>query len=322
VFDFVLVAATIVLSLLGWGSVLVILLTGGTGVLGSEVLDLMLKNQYPVRVFTRGGSDWRSDSTKELQRAGAEAFLGDIRDPNRLSKALEGCKIVVNCAGLMQETAEEKFQEVHVDSIIGLIAMCEQHDIKRFVHVSCLGASPHSANSYYRTKGHAEEFVKTASFYWTIFRPAWMFGDRFFFGDLLLPAIKSLPVVPLIGGGLNRIQPVAASDVARCVVQSIYDKGCAGKTYDLAGPQNYSVSELTQKILGLLGKRKPTMTIPSDASIKFLKLVERVYPKGTINQDLLERMVGDCTGDSALMQENFQVDMISLDDKLPELIAG
>src|SRR5215470_10853161 len=98
-----------------------ILLTGGTGLLGSRVLALCLAMQWPVRVFTRGATDWRSDSVPHLKRLGAEPFLGDLRDGSKIEAALEGCNVVVNMAGTMRQTKQLSFQEIHVEAVKSLV---------------------------------------------------------------------------------------------------------------------------------------------------------------------------------------------------------
>jgi uncharacterized protein YbjT (DUF2867 family) len=207
-----------------------ILVTGGTGFLGTPVVEQLIVNQHPVRVFTRGSGDWRTDGLDHLRDVGVDVMLGDLRDAYRVAKALEGCNVVINLAGIMRSDKQQTYEELHVDALSDLVELCNKLEVQRFIHVSCAGATVDSESNYYRTKAEGEDIVRAGSFHWTIFRPSFMWGSSFVLTDLLLPLIQKLPVVPVIGGGMAEVQPIYLYDVASCVVQSIYNSQTSGQT--------------------------------------------------------------------------------------------
>ncbi len=300
-----------------------ILLTGGTGLVGTKVLEVLRALQYPVRVFTRGDEDWQSSLVPAIRKMGAEPFLGDLRDANRTEKALEGCNVIINLAGIMRNTRDDSLEEVNAEAVQTLVSLAEKHRIQRFIHMSCLGASPNLDSEYFCTKFKGEEFVRrSTAFHWTVFRPSFIFGeDSFVLTDILTPMVKMLPVVPVIGTGLNEFRPIAVEDVCACVVQSIYQKETAGQIYDLVGPTEYSMQAFVQLLLDKLGKKKPIMNIPSAASMKFVKLIEKVYAKGTVNEDFIQLLQADSNGRPDKMQATFQVSMAALEDRLSDLMG-
>jgi uncharacterized protein YbjT (DUF2867 family) len=298
-----------------------ILVTGGTGFLGTPVVEQLIINQHPVRVLTRGSGDWRTDGLDHLREVGVDVLLGDLRDPYRVAKALEGCNVVINLAGIMRSSSEQTYEELHVEALSNLVELCDKLEIARFVHVSCAGATTHTESNYYRTKAEGEEIVRRGSFHWTILRPSFMWGTSFVPTDLLLPMVQKLPVVPVIGGGVAEMQPIAVYDVASCVVQSIYNAQTAGQTYDLVGDKKFSVMQLIELIAEKLGMKKQMISLPSDASVKFVKFVEKVYPKGLLSEDLVKLLVTDSIGDPRAMRETFNISEATFDEKFETLIT-
>jgi uncharacterized protein YbjT (DUF2867 family) len=299
-----------------------ILVTGGTGFLGTPVVEQLVVNQHPVRVFTRGAEDWRTtDGLDHLRQVGVEVFLGDLRDPYRVQKALQDIQVVINLAGIMRSGPDQTYQELHIDALKELVALCEKQKIRRFIHVSCAGATTGSDSEYYRTKAEGEDIVRAGDFHWTVFRPSFMFGNSFVITDILLPMVKKLPVVPVIGGGLAEIQPIFLYDVASCIIQSIFNQQTSGQTYDLVGPASYSVMQIIELMAEQLGSKKPVVTVPSEASMKFVKLVEKVYPKGLFSEDLAKLLMTDSTGNATAMRETFKVTDSNFEEKLSSLIT-
>jgi len=297
-----------------------ILLTGGTGSLGSKVLEGLVARQYPLRVFTRGRSDWRDVSVPSIRQMGAEAFLGDLRNPKQVKQAVQGCNVVIHIAGMMRARPEQTFQEIHVDALQTLVEEAQSQGVQRFIYVSCLGASPHSLSEYFRTKSIGEDVVVAGQFYWTIFRPSFMFGRKFSLLDLFMSLVKKLPVMPVIGGGVNEVQPISVDDVAACVVQSVYAQDTAYKIYDLAGPRVYTLAELLEMVNETLIKPKPVVSINTDWCLMAVRLLSKIYPSGPFNEDLIHLLTSDSTASPELMQETFKVRMNSLEDSLHRLV--
>jgi len=134
--------------------------------------------------------------------------------------------------------------------------------VARLVLTSGLGADPQSRSPYIRSRGRGELVVQQAFPNATIVRPSAMFGP----GDALFATLANLarllPVLPLIGGGRTRLQPVYAEDVAEAVARILADPGTVGRTYELAGPGVYTLHDLVRFTLRVVGKRRLLMPLP------------------------------------------------------------
>src|SRR5680860_1412081 len=134
--------------------------------------------------------------------------------------------------------------------------------VARLVLISGLGADPQSRSPYIRSRGRGELAVQQAFPDATIVRPSAMFGP----GDALFGTLANLarllPVLPLIGGGRTRLQPVYVEDVAEAVARILADPGTVGRTYELAGPEVYTLRDLVRFTLRVIGKRRLLMPLP------------------------------------------------------------
>jgi len=163
-------------------------------------------------------------------------------------------------------------------------------NVARLVHVSGIGANPDSGSPYIRARGCGELMVRQAFAGATIIRPGAMFGP----GDALFSTLarlaKLLPVLPLIGGGGTRLQPVFVEDVAEAVARILADPGTVGQTYELAGPRVYRLRDLVEFMLRILGKHRRLMPIsfaPADIQARLFELLPSP-PLTTGQVDLLK----------------------------------
>ncbi len=301
-----------------------IVVIGGTGFLGSRILESVLKREYPVRIFCRGAGDWKGNSIQALRKRGLDVVLGDLANPERIERALEDAKAIINVSGVFRQTEEMNFEDLHVSYLENLLNAAADKSIQRFIHVSCLGAHEDSVSEYFETKWRGEQMVLEAEeFYWTVFRPGFMFGsDRFPLMDSIKPLVRFKPFLPVIGTGLNLVQPVWVDDVAECIVQSIYKRETVGKSYELAGPDQYEMGGLIEMFREGAGIGGNTINIPSELSGKAFDLLSKALPKKAVDLDLAKIVTSDSVTESNDMVENFEVENKSLEDAFEGIIAG
>jgi NADH dehydrogenase (ubiquinone) 1 alpha subcomplex subunit 9 len=195
--------------------------------------------------------------------------LGDfnIRSDDEIRKAISQSDLVINFIGADNETWNYSFEEVHVDIPARLARLAKEAGVERFLHFSALGASHSAPSRRLRTKAAGEdavssEFGDTA----TIFRPAPITGteDRLF--NRYARMIKALPAMPLIDGGEQRMQPVWVRDVSKAVVNALHTFDSLGKTYDLAGPDVFTVRQLVEHTYQTIREPSATVSIPSSVA--------------------------------------------------------
>lgn len=299
-----------------------ILILGANGFLGKFVMKRIFFEGYQARVLTGGSGDWQNNSINEFRTKGAEVIIGDIFDDQVLEKALDGIGGIVNLVGSFQETKEVSFEKLHVDLVKRLIETGSRAGVKRFVHVSCLGATEDSDCQYYLTKWQSEKLVENSDMYWTILRPSYLFGDSFPLLNFLAPLVKFKLFLPMIGSGTNTIQPVFVGDVANCVSQCVFDSKSVEQSYELVGSEQYTMLELLERVREELGIGGPTMNIPSEFSNKTFSMVSKALPKSFLTSDFASIFNHDSNGSQDVMLRHFEVRNITLEQYFPKIMES
>jgi uncharacterized protein YbjT (DUF2867 family) len=151
---------------------------------------------------------------------------------------------------------------VHVETAAKIARAARQAGIRRFVHVSGIGANSASSSPYIRSRGEGEAAVQTAFPGAVIVRPAAMFGPDDAFLTTILRMLRSLPAYPMFGDGRTRLQPVHVDDVAAAIAQILRQNQKPSPTYELAGPQVYSYEQLLRTIARIVGLRPVLVRMP------------------------------------------------------------
>lgn len=297
-----------------------ILLTGGTGFLGGHIVEQLRLAKQPVRVLTMGGGDWRSNALLNLKQMGVDAVVGSMLNPRVVASALEGCNVVINAAGGLMPSRDLTCRDLHVDAVKILCEQCTKLGVQRLIQVSCLGADEHSDSEYFRCKWEGEQIVKAGELYWTIVRPSYMFGERCDFINLVRPLLKVPFIVPVVGSGLNQIQPVCVEDVALAIVQSIFKKETANQVIPLVGPNKYTLAQFMELLRSEMRVLKPVVPVTLTSAIKVLKPIERLLPKMALSTDYFHLLIADSAADSSLMREHFQLRESSVEEYLQRIL--
>ena len=186
----------------------------------------------------------------------------DVLDRASIAAAIAGADAVVDTVSAYVEKGGVTFEAVHVKGAETVAREAVAAGAARFVLVSGIGADPDSGSRYIRARGRGEQVVKQTFPGATIVRPGAMFGPGDALFGTLAELARLLPVLPLIGGGRTRLQPVCVEDVAEAVAKILTDPGTVGQTYELAGPGVYTLRELVSMTLRFMGKRRLLLSIP------------------------------------------------------------
>jgi len=222
-----------------------ILVTGGTGFVGQEIVRELLGLGYTVRLLARDCQK----AARLGRRPGVEIVAGDALKPETLSAAVAGVEAVIHLIGIISETTRVSFEQAHVEATRNVLAAAKQAGVTRWIQMSAAGTRPHAVSRYHITKWEAEERVRRSGLDWTIFRPSLIYGyderDRFL--NLLRLAVAG-PVLPLLDGGLAQVQPVSVRDVARCFALAVASNASLGREFDLVGPEPLSWREMIYRV--------------------------------------------------------------------------
>ena len=233
---------------------------GGTGFLGRRLVRRLAAEGATVRVAVRHPERARGLGAAGLDRV--TVLCADVRDQASVAAAVAGAEAVVNAVSAYVEKGGVTFEAVHEQGAKTLAQESAVAGVARFVLVSGIGADPESGSPYIRARGRGERAVQQAFPGVTVVRPGAMFGPGDALFGTLADVARLLPVLPLIGGGRTRLQPVYVEDVAEAIARVLADPGTAGRTYELAGPGVYTLRELVRIALRLIGKRRLLVPVP------------------------------------------------------------
>jgi len=224
-----------------------VFVTGGTGFVGSAILQQLVEAEHGVRALVRPGSEG-----KLAVQTGVEIVPGDATEPETLDGALDGCDAVIHLVGIIREFPSRgvTFERLHIEATGNILAAAQTQGVTRYLHMSSNGTGPTGTTGYHRTKWAAEQAVRASDLAWTIFRPSLIFGKGGEFVKMLADLIRKMPVVPVIGDGRYRMQPVAVTQVAESFVRALEMPETVGQTYHLGGGESYNYDE----ILDLTGR--------------------------------------------------------------------
>jgi len=228
-----------------------IFLTGGTGFVGRNVVRALASRGFLVRCLVRPGSESDLKGFESIDRV-----PGDVLQPDGLVSCAEGCAAIVNLVGIIREHRARgvTFDRLHIRATENMLAVAKAAGVKRYLQMSALGTRADARSAYHRSKWQAEETVRASDTDWTIFRPSIIFGRGDEFISVLATMIRRYPVVPVLGDGSYRLQPIAVEQVAEGFVQALRNPLSVGQTYDVAGPQPYRLVEILDQIGAALGR--------------------------------------------------------------------
>ncbi len=226
-----------------------VLVTGGTGFVGSRLTRRLIGLGYRVRVLTR-----RADRAEGLASDRCTIVEGNALDPDACRRATQGADAVVHLIGILVENRHGSYREAHVQATRHLLAAAKENGVRRWLHMSALGSRPYAPSRYHQTKWTAEEMVRSSDLHWTIFRPSVIYGagDHFLtvFQELFSrPLFRYFGILPLPGGGASPLQPVFVQDVVAAFTRALILPGTIQKEYVLCGPDRASLSEICSWML-------------------------------------------------------------------------
>jgi uncharacterized protein YbjT (DUF2867 family) len=233
---------------------------GGSGFLGRHVVRALAKRDYRIRVAVR-----RPELAGHLQPLGRvgqiHAVQANLRYPASVEAAMRDSRVAINLVGILAEGGAQRFDAVHAAGP-GAVAKAAAAAGARMVHVSAIGADENSPSHYARTKALGERAVLSGVPGGTILRPSVVFGPEDQFTNRFAALARIAPVLPLIGGGVTRMQPVYVGDVATAVADAVDGKTQAGATYELGGPEVLTMREIMAIILAVIERRRMMLSLP------------------------------------------------------------
>jgi uncharacterized protein YbjT (DUF2867 family) len=262
---------------------------GGTGFIGRHLVSLLLRSGATVRLAVRHPG--RVKVAAQPAQA-PEIIQADLLDEVAVDNAIAGAVAVVNLVGILTETATQSYRAIHVEGARRVALAAQRHGVTRLIHISALGSNLTSPAISDRTKAEGEQAVRAAFPQATIVRPSLTFGQDDHFFSRFTAMIRSSPVLPLIGGGSTKFQPVFVGDVTAGLLELLKRSETARKTYEFGGTQVYSFKVLLELLLTALNRQRIVIPIPFALAEMQAGLLE-LFPNPPLTRDQVRLLKTD-----------------------------
>jgi NADH dehydrogenase len=258
-----------------------VLVTGGTGVVGAAAVRSLLAGGHTVRLLSRhartDADRWRGQSV--------EAREGSVGRAEQVAGAAEGCDAVLHIAGIFEETPPEvTFAAVNVGGTRNLLAEAEIAGVKRFIHVSSLGADT-GQSAYHASKREAEELVRHFPGDWLILRPGNVYGPGDEVLSFLLQTVRSAPAAPVIEGGGHPFQPLHADDLGTALALAVTRNDLSHRVLLLAGPEVTTTNDVLDRLARLTGREPVRLSVPGALATLGAQAASMLGVRVPLNQD-------------------------------------
>jgi len=231
-----------------------VFVTGATGFVGRAVIQALRAEGYVVRCLVRRGSERDLRGMEAIERV-----EGNVLATETLERGMAGCDTVVHLVGIIREQPAtlSTFERIHTEGTLKVLDAAATTGVRRYLHMSALGSRAGARSRYHQTKWAAEEAVRASALPWTIFRPSIIYGRGDEFVSLLAAMLeRGRGVVPVIGSGLQRLQPVPREHVAAGFAGAVALGATVKQTYDVVGPDAVTMLRLLDLIGEAQGRRR------------------------------------------------------------------
>ena len=260
-----------------------VLVTGATGLLGRQVVERLLATGHSVRAMVR-----RPGSEAVFATPPTEVCYGDVTDPNALTEACRDISEVIHLVAVIRG-GNRQFDAINRLGTANVVAAAKDAgSVRRFIHVSALGAANAPDLEYLHSKWQGEQAVRDGGLPYVILRPSLIFGPGDEFTTAVAALVRAAPVTPIIGSGNNRLQPIHVDDVARCIVLAVGGNIRGSQTLDIGGPQRMSYIEIVRTVAAAMRRRRLRLNIPLWAIRAPVAALDILTPRAPINRAMLQ----------------------------------
>ena len=298
-----------------------ILVAGGTGFVGGGIVRELARRRKKFAVLTR-------DATRSADRfpgLAVEYREGDVCDPSSLEAAIAGVDAVIGCQQFPNSPIENPkkghtFEEVDARGTENLVIAAKAAGAKQYVYLSAAGAAPEGYH-WFRAKWRAERAVRNSGLTYTILRPPWVYGPEDRALNRFLAMSRFQPFVPLIGAvGKQMMQPVFIDDVGRATAECLENPAAANQTFEIGGPDVFSMSEVVKTALQVVGRRRLLLPAPT-VVMKALASVVQFAPGRPLTPDAIDFITMDALGDPKDISEKLGLTPTPLREGLATYLA-
>lgn len=291
-----------------------VLVAGGTGFIGSRVVDELLKRgEHRIVVMTR-------DPHASRPKSGVEYVRGDVGDQASLEAATKGIDVVVHSVQFPNHPVENPrkgwtYEQVDGAGTERMVAAAVKNGVRRFVYLSGAGARPGRPQPWFRAKERAERAITTSGMEYVILQPSWIYGPDDRSMNKFVGFVRWLPIVPVIGSGNEQVQPVFVEDAGLVAAAAVDEPQATNKVFELGSSPPITMDEILRTIMRVLGKQKPLLHQPAWL-VKIPASVIQYLPNAPLSPGAIDFIVMDEQVDPTEAERVFGIRFRGLEDGL------
>jgi len=294
----------------------VILVTGGTGFVGSAVVRELARRGKAVAVLSR-------DAAKVAARfpgMNVEARAANVRDQDALRDAFDGAEAVVNSVQFPNSPIENRrkgwtFEEIDYKGTLNQVLAAKSAGVRRLIYVSGAGAAPDAAKHWFRFKWQAEEAVRASGITHVVVRPTWVYGPDDVALNRFVGFARRLGFVPMFGDGKQAMQPLFVDDLARVLADTLERSEAGNQTFELGGPERMSMDEVIRAALDVAGLRRPILHQPV-AVAKLAATFLRMLPNPPLTPDAIDFITHEAVAENSAIERALSPNLTPLREGL------
>ena len=262
-----------------------VLVTGATGFLGRRVVPELQEHRHRVRCLVHTPGRERVFAPRSV-----DIHYGNVLDPDTLAASFYDVEAVVHLVSIIRRRKGPTYDQINRQGVANVAAAAAHSGVKHFIQISALGAAEDRSYPYLFSKWQGEQAVVNSGLPYTIIRPSIMFGAGDEFLNNVAGLVRVSPLVPVVGSGRNRLQPIAVEDMARCIALAVDREDLKGKTVEVGGPKQVSYNEIVAIVAQALGKRHLRFHVPVWLMYVLAAAVQGVVPRAPVTTDQIRML--------------------------------
>lgn len=276
-----------------------IVVTGGSGYVGSHIVRRLALHGIPVRALVR--SRQRTLQEGRLEGLDVELAEADVINVDSMRPAFANAEAVIHTVAIAVESEGITYEEINTMGTVNVLQAAQDAGIRRFINLSQLGADSALPYRFLASKGRAQEYVARSNTDWTAFRPSVIWGPEDEFANTFA---RLIPITPIIFPNVDekaRFQPVWVEDLVTCILKSLKDTSTYSKEFEIGGPEILTLEEIERRIMEAIGARRFMIPFPKSLLKTTVGLMEKALPNPPVTKSLLELLqVDNVTSDNAI----------------------
>ena len=284
---------------------------GGSGFIGSHLVMQLLKVGCRLNLLTnKTKPDFISPGGRILK------VNGSIESYENLRQCLIGCQAVYHLVGLIAETKEKSFEKTVVGGTSNVVRAAGDEGVKKVFYLSALGTEEQALSLYHQTKWKSERTIIDSGLDYTIFRPSVVYGEEDKFVNMIARMFRFLPIIPVIGDGLYKLQPIYVDELCYVMVKAMQDDNSDRKIYELGGPRQLTYIEFLDIIGQTLNKKRVKIKIPFALAKMVARIMEKMIRPSPLTVDQIRMLSAGSICDNTKVGEDFGVEFSTLESNL------